>query len=32
MTKISSEMESPLEKYIDIHSSFRNEALDWLER
>ena len=25
-------MESPLEKYIEIHSSFRNEALDWLER
>lgn len=25
-------MESPLEKYIGIHSSFRNEALDWLER
>lgn len=25
-------MESPLKKYIEIHSSFRNEALDWLER
>lgn len=25
-------MESPLEKYIEIHSSFSNEALDWLER
>ena len=25
-------MESPLEKYIEIHSSFRNDALDWLER
>lgn len=25
-------MESPLEKYIEIHSSFKNEALDWLER
>lgn len=25
-------MESPLEKYIEIHSSLRNEALDWLER
>lgn len=25
-------MESPLERYIEIHSSFRNEALDWLER
>ena len=25
-------MESPLEKYIDLHSSFRNDALDWLER
>lgn len=25
-------MESPLEKYIENHSSFRNEALDWLER
>lgn len=25
-------MESPLEKYIEIHSSFRNEDLDWLER
>lgn len=25
-------MESPLEKYIEIHSSFRNEALGWLER
>lgn len=25
-------MESPLEKYIEIHSSFRNEVLDWLER
>lgn len=25
-------MESPLEKYIEIHSSFSNEALNWLER
>ena len=25
-------MESLLEKYIEIHSSFRNDALDWLER
>ena len=25
-------MESPLEKYIDLHSSFRYDALDWLER
>ena len=25
-------MESPLEKYIELHSSFSNEALDWLER
>lgn len=25
-------MESPLEKYIEIHSSFSDEALDWLER
>ena len=25
-------MESPHEKYIEIHSSFSNEALDWLER
>lgn len=25
-------MESPLEKYIELHSSFRNDALDWLER
>ena len=25
-------MESPLEKYVELHCSFRNEALDWLER
>lgn len=25
-------MESPLEKYIEEHCSFRNKALDWLER